>query len=485
MVAMKTIAIIGGGAAGLAAAVCAARSAREAACGGACGAGLEGASAAHEVAYATVCEGLRVVVYEADDRVGRSILATGNGRCNFTNTVIEPSLYHNAEFVAEVFANLETHTKRYGLTRGYPNAVQAFFADLGLVWREEGEGRMYPSANKASSVLDVLRGAAACFGVEERVDCEVVSVDPPASSGGRGSRFTMRLANGAFERADAVIVACGGNVARKLLPDCFSFVRPRATLGPLATDTGLTKQLDNIRVRGAVRLLDGESEVACETGEILFRKYGLSGIAIFNLSRFACAGNVIELDMLAFLDEARGPGCASSEAGIADENLDATSTYAFTRYDRAFALAQKKPTCGSYLRGLVLPQVARVVLKQAGFEEHDELARRHAPGLLRAFRQLRFTCEGIADPRQCQVHRGGFTPAGFDPNTMQARAIPGLYLAGEAVDVDAPCGGYNLHWAWASGMLAGLSAADFACGNGAGAAANDAAPFASEFKNES
>lgn len=479
---MKTIAIIGGGAAGLSAAICAARAARDA-------------------ALATKREDVRVVIYEADERVGRSILVTGNGRCNFTNAVVDASLYRNADFVAEAFANLETSAKRQGQPCGYPNAVQAFFADLGLAWREEGEGRMYPSANKASSVLDVLRGAAACLGVEERCESEVLSVDPPAASGGKGSRFTMRMASGAFERADAVIVACGGKVARKMLPGTLSFAYPMATLGPLETDVGIAKQLDNIRVRGVARLLDGEKEIARETGEILFRKYGLSGIAIFNLSRFARMGHVIELDMLAFLDEgeggATGAGASEGEGGAtgagasegsvlaAAAPADSTSSYALLRYDRAFALAQEKPTCGAYLRGLVLPQVARVVLREAGFEEHDELDRRHAPELLRAFRQVRFTCEGLADLRQCQVHRGGFRPVDFDPRTMQARFVPGLYLAGEALDVDAPCGGYNLHWAWASGMLAGLSAADFACGNEAGAAANDAAPFASEFKNES
>lgn len=459
MLAMKTIAIIGGGAAGLAAAICAARSARDAARG-------TGRDVVRDATYAAPREDVGVVVYEADERVGRSILATGNGRCNFTNAVIEPGLYRNADFVSQALRALEYQAPRWGSAPEgleHSNAVQALFADLGLAWREEGEGRMYPSANKASSVLDVLRGAAFALGVEERCECEVVSVDPPASSGGRGSRFTMRLASGAFERADVVIVACGGDVARKMLPDSLSFTRPQAILGPLATDTGLAKQLDNIRVRGVARLLDDEKEIARETGEILFRKYGLSGIAIFNLSRFARKGSVIELDMLAFLNEPTELIDPASVA-LAAEAPDATSAYALDRYDRAFALAQEKPTCGAYLRGLVLPQVARVVLKQAGFEEHDRLDRRQAPELLQAFRRLRFTCEGIADPRQCQVHRGGFAPSNFDPNTMQAFVIPGLFLAGEALDVDAPCGGYNLHWAWASGMLAGWSAAAFALG---------------------
>lgn len=468
MVAMKTIAIIGGGAAGLAAAICAARAARD--------------LTAHET--------LRVVVYEADERVGRSILATGNGRCNFTNAHIDANLYRNADFVAQAFDALEDQGARWGLGSAgsaglggsagfnapahsndptYPTAVQAFFADLGLAWREEGEGRMYPSANKASSVLDVLRGAACALGVEERCDSKILSIDPPASSGGRGSRFTLRLADQSFERADAVIVSCGGNPARAMLPEGFDYAQPTPVLGPLATDTKIAKQLDNIRVRGRVRLLDGEGELASETGEVLFRKYGLSGIAIFNLSRFARPGCTIELDMLTFLDgdsavHVGTPDAPAASCAHPSQAANPTVAYALERYDRAFALAQAKPTCGSYLRGLVLPQIARVVLKEAGFDEDAELDRQQAPQLLYAFRQVRFTCEGLADPRQCQVHRGGFKTTGFNANTMEAHAVTGLYLTGEALDVDAPCGGYNLHWAWASGMLAGWNAAAFALG---------------------
>lgn len=425
MSAMKTIAIIGGGAAGLAAAVCAARE-------------VHGR-------WLSPGEDARVVIYEADERVGRSILATGNGRCNFTNACIDAELYHNAAFVSRALDELEAMVPAHGAASTYANAVQAFFASLGLEWREEGEGRMYPYANKASSVLDVLRGAALALGVEERCSCEVSSIDPPSSSGGRGSRFTMKLADGSFERSDAVIVACGGSVARRLLPDGFAFAEPAPTLGPLATDLRIARQLDNIRVRGVARLLDDENELAREAGEVLFRKYGLSGIAIFNLSRFARPGNVIELDLLPFLGEA----------------FDAceTEAYALGRYDRVFALAEVGPTCASYLRGLMLPQVARVVAKLAGFDENDVLERVDAPRLIMAFRSLRFTCEGMADARQCQVHRGGFCVEGFDARTMESRDIPALYMAGEALDVDAPCGGYNLHWAWASGMLAGRSAA--------------------------
>lgn len=439
---MKTLAIIGGGAAGLAAAISAAfehKSVRESGC---------------------AADKLRIVVYEADERVGRSILVTGNGRCNFTNAQIDAALYHNADFVG---AALEALEREFG-AHGYENAVQAFFAGLGLEWREEGEGRMYPYANKASSVLDVLRGAAQALGVEECCEYEIVSIEPPKTSGGRGSRFTMRLADGRFERADAVIVACGGRVAKRLLPEGFAYTAPRAKLGPLATDEGLVKQLDNIRVRGVARLMRGGEELACEVGEVLFRKYGLSGIAVFNLSRFAEPGDEIQLDMLPAFEAGAGVGesCAqklrSPRSASADADVSTVEGYALKRYEKLVALNPNGLTCGDYLRGLVLPQVARVVLKSGGFDEDQPLAEADAPAVIAAFKALSFEVRGFADPKQCQVHRGGFAVEGFSPETMESHEIPRLYVAGEALDVDAPCGGYNLHWAWASGALAGCRA---------------------------
>ena len=137
----------------------------------------------------------------------------------------------------------------------------------------------------------------------------------------------------------------------------------------------------------------------------------------------------------------------------------AMSDYALQRYEKLAALNPSGLTCGNYLRGLVLPQVARVVLKSCGFDEDQLLARADAPVVIQAFEKLTFEVRGFADPKQCQVHRGGFKVEGFAPETMESREIPGLYVTGEALDVDAPCGGFNLHWAWASGMLAGAHAA--------------------------
>lgn len=401
---MGRLAIIGGGAAGLAAAVTAARELRML--------GVPG----------------DVAVYEADERVGRSILATGNGRCNFSNARIDAGAYRNAAFVGSALG---------ALTAG-SDPVHAFFADLGLVWREEGEGRLYPLANKATSVLDVLRAAAADFGVREACGRRAVWIDVPDRPGGR---FHIRFADGTVGHADAVVLATGGRTARELLPEGIGFAAARPVLGPLRTATDVVRHLNNLRVRCAVTLAgpDGAPK-AREAGELLFRDYGVSGIAVFNLSRFAEPGDRLLVDLLPQMPEG---DCAG-----------------FLHARRRRLSADGRPLSReAFLRGMLLPAVARAVLEEAGLAPGAPFAKRDVPTLAAALKAFPLEVCGMGDERQCQVRRGGADVAAFDPRTLEARVVPGLHVVGEALDVDAPCGGYNLHWAWASGILAGRAAA--------------------------
>ncbi len=416
---METIAIIGGGAAGLAAAIAAGEAAR-----------AQGRA-------------VRVVVYEASDRVGRSILATGNGRCNFSNAVVDATCYRNGTFVAAALEALE-ETAGAGegagadAGAGSSNAVLRFFADHGLLWRQESEGRLYPLANKATSVLDVLRAAAAAVGVEERCEAAVAAVEPPR---GTGKPFTLRLAGGCFERAAVVIVAVGGTVPAGLLPAGLSVAPPQPTLGPLATETRWCRRLDNIRVRGALELRRDGALVAREPGEVMFRKYGVSGIAAFNLSRLAQPGDALAVDFVP----------AVEAAAMAD--------FLRERRDRLGAVLGRAATWDDMLRGMVLGPVAEVLLDAAHLRASAPVATGEAPAMAAVLKGLCLPVTGLGDPRQCQVHRGGLQVSAVDAAACAVAAVPGLFVVGEALDVDAPCGGYNLHWAWASGLLAGRAAA--------------------------
>lgn len=413
---MKEIAIIGGGAAGLACAIAASVSAR-----------LQGHAAS-------------VRVFERDERVGRSILATGNGRCNFSNAALDVGAYRNTAFVEEAFAALAQ-------VSGLENAVLALFSDCGLVWREESEGRLYPLANKASAVLDVLRAAAAREGVQEVREHQVDFIDPPHDDHGR---FTLRMHDGVFERADAVVLACGGAAVERVRIVDWERPQVRPTLGPLKTNTEQVRELNNIRARATVSLLRSDDAgtwhtVAVERGEVMFRKYGVSGIAVFNLSRHALPGDRLSIDFLSEVSAGDGTRfCADRYARLAQAAGGASAP----------ALS-----CDDYLRGLVLPQVAQVLLKYCGLVGSQPCTQGSLDALSQALQAFPLTVQGIGDVDNCQVHRGGYAVEGFDPHTMESYEIPGLHVVGEALDVDGPCGGYNLHWAWASGMLAGIACA--------------------------
>ena len=161
---------------------------------------------------------------------------------------------------------------------------------------------------------------------------------------------------------------------------------------------------------------------------------------MFNLSRFAEPGDRLLVDLLPQMSEG---DCAG-----------------FLHARRRRLSADGRPLSReAFLRGMLLPAVARAVLEEAGLAPGAPLAKRDVPALAAALKAFPLEVRGIGDERQCQVRRGGADVAAFDPRTLEARAVPGLHVVGEALDVDAPCGGYNLHWAWASGILAGRAAA--------------------------
>lgn len=446
-------------------------------------------AAAEELRACKVSPGsVDVVIYEADERVGRSILATGNGRCNFSNANIDAAVYRNAAFVGDAMSALQSqHCESRGKTTAQTlreDPVQEWFARAGLMWREEGEGRLYPLANKATSVLDVLRGKLAVYGVREVCGRVAVCVDGPDAG-----RFHVRFSDGSVEHADAVIIAVGGRAQQFALPDAVPCAPAYPVLGPVRTDTAITKQLNNIRVRCAVSLWRPHAHnphaalkqpacvdladaaraaaqahertsgcacdaevfedkdgvlLACEVGEVLFRDYGVSGIAVFNLSRFVQPGDVLQIDLLPAVRTCDMEG------------------FLLGRRKR-MAAHRSVFTCEEMLCGMLLPQVARVVLQRAGLHERDSFTKAEVPALARVLKALTLTVQGIGDARQCQVMRGGIEVDAVCPRTMEVRAIPRLFAVGEALDVDAPCGGYNLHWAWASGLLAGRAAVRSLC----------------------
>lgn len=399
---MVDIAIIGGGAGGLACVVSAIRAAQS--------------------------RGVRVpsiLVLESADKIGRSILRSGNGRCNFSNMHNAPEAYNVPELVPPFLS--------VGVGAEAENPVLAFFEELGLVWREE-EGRLYPLANKASVVLDVLRAPLRDACVTVRCEANVASIAVPQSP---GESFTLKLADGELVRAGKVVLAAGGQAGSFGLEELVPWEEPVSVLGPLATDATFTKPLDNVRVRCTIRLLRNGQEIAAERGEVLFRKYGVSGIAVFNLSRFAQAGDELSIDFWP----------------------DAPARAFCNRVETLGACGASTLTLERFMQGIVVPLVGQQILKAAGLEAEAPATPECIAALEKQVHDFRLTVQGIGDTSLCQVHRGGFALESFSPDTLEAWDIPGLYVVGEALNVDGACGGYNLHWAFVTGMKAGRHAA--------------------------
>lgn len=410
---MKQIGIIGGGAGGLMAAI----------------------SAAQELRRMNAHTAVEVVIYEADpERVGRSILATGNGRCNWSNARISSAEYRNSEFVECAFNQVT------------PQAVREQFSCLGLSWREEAQGRLYPYANKASSVLSVLRAALARYGVRVEYGKQAVAIEQ------QNGRYHLRFADKAIKHADALVLACGGRAVSAI--EFSSSLKLQSTapvLGPLeVNDAGkkLTRQLNNIRVRCVASLKRDGEIVASEQGELLFRDYGVSGVCVFNLSRLAKPGDFIVINFVPDF-------AAGNKHWLLQKSRNLVA-----------AFASENMTYDDVLRGILLPQVAKVVLGELGFKPEDVCTDDGIGKVSCMLEKFKLQVTGIGDARQCQVWRGGLDVACFNAETCESRDLPGFYAAGEALDVDAPCGGYNLHWAWASGMLAGDNAAKCVVGEG-------------------
>ena len=374
-----------------------------------------------------------VTLIERQARVGRKLLSTGNGRCNITNIGASAENYHGGD---RRFAE-------YALGLWTPERVLGFFSELGLMTVTEYGGRVYPLSNQASSVLDVLRFAL------EKPNIRLLTGVTVESVRRRGSGFELRW-EGESLRCDKLVVACGGCAGSKLggVMDGYNLLKSlghsRTSLYPsltqIRTRPEIPRSMKGVKVQAAVKALKGKRELARSSGDLLFADNGVSGTVVFDISRaVATAGEGVSLEIDLF------------------ENLDRSGVkkYLYSRREARPAAPSKE-----IFTGALHSRVGMALCKYAGINPEktcSELSAANMDALASAAKALRLEVTGVSGFESAQVTAGGISTAEFDPKTMESRIVPGVYACGEVLDIDGDCGGYNLQWAWASGLLAGES----------------------------
>ena len=375
---------------------------------------------------------LNVVLAEAQPRTGKKLLATGNGRCNIMNAEAAPERYaSDAHFIAPALDY-------------YKAEHEAFWHEAGVPLMLEDEGRVYPRANQSNAVLDALRLRLRELGAVETIGFECARLQK--------TKVGFKAVSSAGDEilCRRLILATGGR-AGKGLGENESFIKLLSPFGHtfsptypaltyFKTDRRLISGLKGVRMKGEVSLYNGGVHLQSEKGEILFRDEGVSGIAVMQLSLKAAP--LIARDthlslMLRPLEDANELG-------------------------RRMSLYKSRPV-RELFTGCLNRMLALNLIKLAGIAPEKkacELTQAEALKLNALLTSWQLPVTGTGGYSEAQVMLGGARTNEFCAESLESRIVPGLYAAGEMLDVTGPCGGYNLEWAWASGMLAGRKAAE-------------------------
>ena len=397
---MGMVIVIGGGAAGLAAAIAAAE------CGD------------------------QVTILERMDRVGKKILATGNGRCNLMNTG-ERHFPGGTAFADAVLDRC-----------GVPEQTR-FWQHIGLRMRQEDGGRVYPVSGMASSVLDALRFAADALHVETITGVHVTGLFKARHG------WTV-MAGEQKWKADRGIVAGGGCAQPKLGSDGSTWAlltalghqmeEAKPALTQIITDAAPIKGLSGIRVRTKVEISRNGRNVYAESGELLFADYGVTGVCVMQCARYAAAGDVLHIDLT------RAMGFESSDE------------FREELHRRRKEWANRSQS--ELLTGLCVPKLGNALFQAAGIIPKglcSQLSTGSIERLVNRSNDFTLSVKGVKGFDSAQVTAGGIAVDTFDPVTMESHLAPGVHAAGEVLDVDGDCGGFNLMFAFGSGLLAGTN----------------------------
>lgn len=399
----KEVLIIGGGAAGLIAAI---------ACGQA---------------------GKKVMILEQKEKIGKKILATGNGKCNYTNLKQDETCYRskNVRIAMEILSKFDV------------NETLSFFQGMGIFPKIKN-GYCYPNSQQAISVVDAFEMKLDNLNIEVQCNRTVIEIIK------KKTEFLIQCNEGVYS-AEKVILATGGMASPKLGSDGSGYdivkrlghtvLTPMPALTALKCKETYFKKLAGVRTDGRVRLYLNNRLEAEDTGEVQLTAYGISGIPVFQVSRYAAQGLLQKKKVTIRLDF------------LPSVRLDDLVEEINRRFKRGSTY-----TAMQAMNGLLNSKLNAVLLKEVGIkldERSNEVKEECLNKLAFLMKEIEVRVIDTNGFDNAQVTAGGIPLEEINSITMESRQVPKLYFCGEILDVDGICGGYNLQWAWSSGYLAG------------------------------
>ena len=383
--------------------------------------------------------GADVTILEKNPRVGKKILATGNGRCNFTNINADVTYYHgnNPKFTYSALSNFTV------------DDTIRFFEKLGIAHKIEDFGKAFPMSDQASSVLDVFLYELNQLGVNVVCDANVKDIR-------KNGQFLIELEDGKVYKGDRVIITTGG----KAMPSSGSdgngydlaarlghtIIDIFPALVQLKLEGSFFKRLDGVKFIGTAEIIHNNKSVAIDRGDILFTNYGVSGPPILQISRKA--GELLKAGQEAYLK------ITIMDMMPKDELR--------TLLKKRWQISSSKPLDFS-LVGLINKRLIPVVLMEAGINDAGRpvasLSAKEQERIVDILTDWRFKIRGTRSWPSAQVTAGGVDTKEISQDTMESKLVEGLFFAGEIIDIDGQCGGFYLQWAWSSGYIAGQNAA--------------------------
>lgn len=398
---------------------------------------IGGGAAGMMAAISAKNQGAEVTILERNDRIGKKILATGNGRCNYANANMTINNYHgsNPKFAYSPLSKFGS------------NETIEFFEQLGITPAIEEGGKVFPLSFQSSSVLDVLRYELEDLDIEIMTEAYVVDIE-------KEEKFILILESGKKVYGDKVILTTGGKAAPNMGTDGngyvlaqklqHSLINPFQGLVQLELEGNFFKQVDGVKIKGRAGLYNGDKFIREDRGDVLFTSYGISGPPILQLSRTA----------LEYLYKNKDIELKISI--ISTKNEEELYEYLYYRFGFMANKTIEIALIGLINKRLIIPILKEIKLDKDKIVAH--LSSEEIRQIAKILTDLRFNIIGGKSWKDAQITAGGISTKEIHSSTMESKLVEGLYFAGEIVDIDGDCGGFNLQWAWSSGYIAGENA---------------------------